>query len=634
MHRFVKSAARCVPLAAVVALGMISSGAAQTNELRPEINIVYPREGQQMRAVDSTFILGSVTPGASLTINGTPVPVYRTGGFLAFLEIDTGQFVFHLEAANTAGTSSVEWPVHVGWPGMFVPDSGVVILPHTIAPAAHLALESGDYLQVRFRGTPGCVGRFQIEGFDRIYPMVERRNISSLGDGGDVFAGEDGTGRVLEPPGTYTGVWQVPHGIHVDSARIRMRLSRDTKVADSLCCPATDTVFREYTECAASLSPGLVSVNAAGVPRVLELTDSVQILRFGPRLGYLTTFQPAGVRAVYSGENGDWVRLRLGAGFSGWVEKAKTRELPPGTPIPSGLVSYIRTAARPRWTDVTLDLSSPLPFKVSVDPEQLTLTLEIFGATTNTDWVRYDPNDDLIERIDWNQTDPGVYTLKVQLKQGPLWGYEADYRAGGLVLSVRRPPDLLRGLRGLTICVDPGHALDSGAIGPTGLTEKEANLGIALALRRELESNGARVVMTRTADVQVDLYDRPAIARAAEVDIFISVHNNAVPDGINPYYHNGTSSYYYHPFAKDLASAIHQRLVKATALSDFGLYHANFAVLRPTQYPSVLVECAFMIIPEQEESLGREKYQKRVAKGIARGIEDFISAARTEYTRR
>jgi N-acetylmuramoyl-L-alanine amidase len=375
-------------------------------------------------------------------------------------------------------------------------------------------------------------------------------------------------------------------------------------------------------------------MNAGGIPRIMELTDSMQILRFGPRLGYLTTFQPAGVRAIYRGESDDWVRLRLAPGYSGWVEKAKTRELPPGTPIPSGLISYIRTAARARWTDVILDLGSRLPFKVSADPKQRTLTLEIFGAMTNTDWVRYDPGDELIERIDWNQTDPGVYSLTVQLKQGPLWGYEAGYGDGRFVLSVRRPPDLHRGLRGLTICVDPGHALDPGAIGPTGMPEKAANLAIARALRHELASRGAKVVMTRTEDVQVDLHDRPAIARAAEADIFISVHNNAVPDGINPYHHFGTSSYYYHPFSRDLAAAIQNRLVKAADLPDFGLYHANFAVVRPTQYPAVLAECAFMIIPEHEEKLGQEKYQRRIAKGIARGVEDFITQARKEHTGR
>jgi hypothetical protein len=69
----------------------------------PEIQVVYPEEGRRIAAVDSTFILGSVTPGAELSINGIQVAVYRTGGFLAFLPLDTGSFVFHLRAVNAAG---------------------------------------------------------------------------------------------------------------------------------------------------------------------------------------------------------------------------------------------------------------------------------------------------------------------------------------------------------------------------------------------------------------------------------------------------------------------------------------------------------------------------------------------------
>ena len=55
-----------------------------------------------------------------------------------------------------------------------------------------------------------------------------------------------------------------------------------------------------------------------------------------------------------------------------------------------------------------------------------------------------------------------------------------------------------------------------------------------------------------------------------------------------------------------------------------GFFHGNLAVNRPTQYPAVLVECAFMILPEQEALLKTGKFRKKVAKGIARGIEHFL----------
>jgi len=185
----------------------------------PEIKVVYPKEGQQIAAVDSTFILGSVTPGTRLRINGVEVDVYHTGGFLAYLAIDTGDFAFCIEAANAAGTSTLDWPVVVGRPELFVCDSVMTILPQTIQPAGHQVLFAGDYLQVSFRGTPGCGGHFCVDGVDGTFPMAEREIGGRLFQGGDVF-GEDGASAKLEPPGLYTGVWQVPVGLRLDSARV------------------------------------------------------------------------------------------------------------------------------------------------------------------------------------------------------------------------------------------------------------------------------------------------------------------------------------------------------------------------------------------------------------------------------
>jgi len=66
--------------------------------------------------------------------------------------------------------------------------------------------------------------------------------------------------------------------------------------------------------------------------------------------------------------------------------------------------------------------------------------------------------------------------------------------------------------------------------------------------------------------------------------------------------------------------------VPATKLDDYGLTQGNFAVIRPTQYPSVLIECAFIILPDQEEMLTQEDFQKRTAEGIASGISDFVES--------
>jgi N-acetylmuramoyl-L-alanine amidase len=156
------------------------------------------------------------------------------------------------------------------------------------------------------------------------------------------------------------------------------------------------------------------------------------------------------------------------------------------------------------------------------------------------------------------------------------------------------------------------------------LKEKYANLWIARKLRDALVHRGAEVTMTRDGSENVSLYDRPVLAKAAKADLFISVHNNALPDGVNPWLKYGASTYYYHPSSKALAECVQGSLLSHLDMPDFGLFRGNFAVMRPTQYPAILVECAFMIIPEHEAALKTAAFQEQVAEAIADGIDTFV----------
>ncbi|MBD3168492.1 MAG: N-acetylmuramoyl-L-alanine amidase, partial [candidate division Zixibacteria bacterium] len=165
------------------------------------------------------------------------------------------------------------------------------------------------------------------------------------------------------------------------------------------------------------------------------------------------------------------------------------------------------------------------------------------------------------------------------------------------------------------------------AVGPTGLLEKDINLWISHKLRKILEKNGAEVIQTRYGHEPVDIYERPQIAERFNADVLISVHNNALPDGVNPFENNGVSSYYYHPQSKPLADAIQQRLIEKTGLPDFGVYYGNLALTRPTEFISVLVECAFMMMPEQEAMLKDWDFQEKCAEAIYLGICEFLREA-------
>ncbi|MDQ3556894.1 MAG: N-acetylmuramoyl-L-alanine amidase, partial [Gemmatimonadota bacterium] len=216
----------------------------------------------------------------------------------------------------------------------------------------------------------------------------------------------------------------------------------------------------------------------------------------------------------------------------------------------------------------------------------------------------------------------------------PLWGFKAFYEADGtLVLRVRRPPrvDAGRPLEGVRVLVDPGHP-PLGAVGPTGLTEADANLAIGLRLAERLRERGAEVVMTRVddtplvsrTDVAAELAARTALAVRSDAHLLVSVHNNAFPEGINPFVSAGTETYYFYPFAAELAQALNREIVDATRIRNLGAKRRSLALARPTWMPSTLTESLFMMIPEQEAALRNPAFLDRLADAHLRGIEAFV----------
>ena len=101
------------------------------------------------------------------------------------------------------------------------------------------------------------------------------------------------------------------------------------------------------------------------------------------------------------------------------------------------------------------------------------------------------------------------------------------------------------------------------------------------------------------------LTSRPVIARRANVDAMVSIHSNALPDGMNPFTSHGTGTYFFQPQSIGLARDVQTGLVATMGLRDLGVHYDNLAVVRPTWMPAVLCEGAFVIIPAQEAAFAR-----------------------------
>jgi N-acetylmuramoyl-L-alanine amidase len=130
--------------------------------------------------------------------------------------------------------------------------------------------------------------------------------------------------------------------------------------------------------------------------------------------------------------------------------------------------------------------------------------------------------------------------------------------------------------------------------------------------------------MTRTTDTASGLYDRTNIAERGDAEVLVSIHNNAFPDGVNPWENNGTSTYYYQPRSERLARRVQEGLVRETGLRNLGFGRGDLALVRPTWMPAVLTEGAFLMIPEQENALRTPAFQERYARAVMRGIEVWL----------
>jgi N-acetylmuramoyl-L-alanine amidase len=230
-----------------------------------------------------------------------------------------------------------------------------------------------------------------------------------------------------------------------------------------------------------------------------------------------------------------------------------------------------------------------------------------------------------VRRATWEQGRDDLYYVRMELAS-PAWGWRTFYdRDGTLVVRVRRPPaiDARRPLAGIHVAVDAGHP-PGGAIGPTRLTEAEANLGIARRLTAMLRDAGARVTETRPDTAGVALGARPLQAERVGAHLLVSVHNNAFPDGVNPFTNNGTTAFYNAPQSLELARHFQRRIVGAVGIRDLGIAHADLALVRTTWMPSSLTESLFLMLPEQEAALRDPRVLERLARAHFLAIESFL----------
>lgn len=347
-----------------------------------------------------------------------------------------------------------------------------------------------------------------------------------------------------------------------------------------------------------------------------------------PRLGGpIRSELGPGVVMKANGKIGRNYRVRLSRTENGFISQDDVDVMPAETVSPSYYITSMSCGPGAGADIVTIPYSEPVPYEVVPEPDQNRIVITLFGVETANTWVSHRAGCKLIDKLTWEQTTPETYKIYVNLKSKDLWGYDLRRDGSRLVMRIKYPPvyDLAneKPLTGLKIAVEAGHGgSGSGAIGLSGLVEKDINLDLSFKLGDLLKSMGAEVVQVRDTDRDMALIEKRNIAVNSGANMLISIHANAGGTGYLSV--GGTSTYWHNPFWAPLAETIYARLLE-TGLGEFGVVGSfNYSVTRLSQMPSVLVEQAFMTHAGDEEKLADPEFRQAMAQKIAEGIVDYL----------
>lgn len=276
---------------------------------------------------------------------------------------------------------------------------------------------------------------------------------------------------------------------------------------------------------------------------------------------------------------------------------------------------------------VLVNLDEKLPYRSIQQINPSKLVIDVFGATSNTNWITQRSAAKEITNVYHEQIEDDVFRIIIELKHAQHWGYSIYYKDKRLIIKVKRQP-ATPDLDKMKIAVDAGHGGDnSGASGiKTGILEKKYTLLIAKELEKVLLDKGADVFMTRTTDTDIGMTERTLMIKKEEPDFMLSIHlNSSVKDSVK-----GVSTYYRHIGFRPMTQFVLESLLKL-GLENFGnIGSFNFALNGPTDYPNCLVEVAFLSNKEDEQLILKPEFHKAVAEQIAEGIKEWLKACKKE----
>lgn len=567
----------------------------QENDNAP-ITLQHPQEKSTVPAgTENVYLFGKLNlQEPSLDINGQAVDVYKNGTFIAYIPVQQGTFDILLTAQSRGQTYQAVR--HIIVPGTPINKftNKARFDESKIYPSRPLWLMPGDSVELSARGTPGA---------------KVTASLSGLPNAKEIALTED-----LLHPGNYRGRYTISE----------TEKPRNVKIRYKMLDPQTKT------EAKITAKQRLKILDAQNDLPFIRVKDANSKMRQLPvHQGSLYPDYRAFGEIRIDGRDNGLYRLRLAEKEYAWLEEKKG-DLVSSAALRPNHIDDLQIVSEENNTQIIWQGSKQVPLSVHEYTDRLEVTF--YYTESFIENFDFDTTSPLLERITWSMEQPDVIKFSVLLKpEQPLWGYTYRYDKNDFILQLNHRPTLTpqpgKPLAGARILIDAGHSPKrvppyDGLVTPSGFLEYEVNLDLAEVLKAKLEAAGATVIMTREGDNHISLTGRYKKALQEQAHLFISLHHNALPDAANPWAApRGYSVYYTYPHSFKLAESMHNSFSRHIDLPDSGLI-ANDVLFIPriSDMPSILIENAYMIFPEQEElvmsSAGREQFAQTIYEGI------------------
>jgi N-acetylmuramoyl-L-alanine amidase len=538
---------------------------------------VYPQDSHQTFE-SATFVLGSVPPGATLHLNGQPVPVSPEGFFAQKVPLTPGENALTLTASNG---STLTRRIQRHQPQ--APPQSLVLL----APQQPVRLTVGEALTVTVLAPPGQTVTLTVPGQPPV-PLTPKGKSGFVDNREAVFVELHQTQALIPANAYYEG--RVP-----------------------LQTPMTDAVLTVQAPGLTPVNLPPVTVSNALLPATV--TKDQAVTRTAPVSGARLTPLLNGAQLLLNGERDGWVRARLGGDTALWVAKT---DVAFNTPHPRQIPVMTAKSHPTRWHDLNaVELTlAPLPeppaHRVITTPQSL--ALDLFGVVSHCDFIhRQTP-----WPVSWSQATMDTFRLETQV---PVCGFDNRFINNQWHVRIKPWPT-----EKPVILLDPGHGgTETGSTAPDGVPEKERNLQLARHVGQALTQAGYPVLWTRQTDATVSLTERAAMAERAH--LVISLHHNALPDGRDPLQAEGLGVYYYHPFAEPLARHLFQQLPALLNEPAHGLFYDSLAITRIHTAMAVLIEVGFFTHPASYARLRQTHFQQAFARALVQALNGFQAGA-------